>query len=217
MYEYVDPMLEEQDRITLVCTSHNPDYKLLDKMLASAVGFDEVIVHINGTLIKHNDLIYKFKDELSIPDAYNYLIKNYVKTQWVCCFCDDDYFYTDGLKKMIKEVHEGIVASVAHFKFHVSGYCPPQDLRAWWFGKEYDLSEKRQITPKLLSKHGRLPAGSFFRKRAWEMVSGFQGDKCHDWDLWQRMSAKGIEFKYFDYLVYNFVRRNNSAWIRQNR
>lgn len=217
-------MSEKKDRITLVCTSLNPDKTLLNKMLDSAWQFDEIVLNVDQQPFEYrndfgcsNKQIHRVfnKDHWSLPDAYNYMIEN-VKTEWVCCFCDDDYFYPEGLSKMIEEVREGIVAGVAHFKFHISGHVPPQDKRCWFGRKEYDLCEKQKITPRLLEKHNRLPAGSFFRKRAWEMVGGFQGDKCHDWDLWKRMAQKGIEFKYFDHLVYNHVRRENSAWCRQN-
>ena len=207
-------------KITLVCTSTGENLGLLEKMLDSTYKegclFDNLIVHINGKSIRSYNKFGIFEEKLSIPDAYNYLIKNIVDTEWVCCFCDDDYFYPEGLAKMIAEVHKGIDADVAHFKFHISGYCPPQDKRAWLWGKEYDLCERQPITPKLLEKHNRLPAGSFFRKSAWEKVGGFQGEKCHDWDLWKRMEKASCTFKYFDYLVYNHVRRQGSAWEKQN-
>ena len=195
-------MSEQQDKITLVCTTLGKNPELLQRMLDSAGGhFDDVIVHDgNGT---------------TISEAYNFCIKN-VKTQWVCCMPDDDYFYPEGLSKMIAEVKEGIVAGVAHFKFHVSGYTPPEDVRCWFGKTEYDLCEKKRITPKLLEKHGRLPAASFFRKAAWELAGGFTGTKEHDRNLWLNMAKAGVEFKYFDTLVYNFVRRDNSAWVKQN-
>jgi glycosyltransferase involved in cell wall biosynthesis len=208
------------EKITLVCTTHNPDLNLLENMLNSTYLdgclFDNLIVHWNGKCIRSYNKIGKFPYILSIPEAYNYLIKNVVDTEWVCCFCDDDYFYPEGLAKMIAEVHEGIVAGVAHYKFHISGHVPPEDKRCWFGRKEYDLCEQRPVTASYFKRHNRLPAGSFFRKRAWEMAGGFQGTKCHDWNLWKRMAEVGIEFKYFDYLVYNHVRRPNSAWIKQN-
>lgn len=194
----------ERDRITLVCTTLGNRPELLQRMLDSAIGFDVIVVHDNSKT-----------EHLSIPDAYNQLIEK-VNTQWVCCMCDDDYFYPEGLSKMIAEVHEGIVAGVAHFKYHISGYCPKEDKRAWILGKEYDLCERSPITPKLLRKHGRMPAASFFRKSAWELAGGFKGSFEHDRDLWIRMAEAGVHFKYFDHLVYNFVRRDKSAWIRQN-
>lgn len=208
------------EKITLVCTSHNPNYSLLEKMLDSVYLnrclFDDLIVHINGKSIRQNNITGSFTPILSIPESYNYLIKNIVKTEWVCCFSDDDYFYKENLSKITSQFYNKIDADVIHFKFHISGYVPPQDIRCWFGKKEYDLFEKNPITSKLLEKHNRLPAASFFRKSAWEKVGGFQGDKCHDWDLWKRMAAVGCKFKYFDYLVYNHVRRENSAWCRQN-
>ena len=209
--------MEERNKITLVCTSHNPNLELLNKMLHSAQGFDSVILHINGEYVRHDLVKYGIERKLSIPEAYNKFIEDFVYTEWVCCFCDDDYFYPEGLFKMIAEVHNGIDADVAHFKFHVSGHCPKEDYRAWLLGKEYDLWESRPITQKLLQSHNRLPAGSFFRKSAWEKAGGFQGSKFHDWDLWKRMALMNCKFKYFPHLVYNHVRRENSAWARQNK
>lgn len=193
-------------------------------MIDSAEGFDEILIHINGYNVRKygsdKELVshVEHKQNLSICRSYNALIEAWTDNEWICCFCDDDYFYPEGLSKIIYEIRRGNArdCEVAHFKFHISGYVPLQDKRCWFGKKEYDLCEKKEITPKLLEKHNRLPAGSFFRKRAWEMVGGFHGDKCHDWDLWKRMAQKGIEFKYFDYLVYNHVRRENSAWCRQN-
>ena len=206
------------EKITLVCTSHNPNLELLNKMLHSAQGFDSVILHINGEYVRHDLVKYGIERKLSIPEAYNKFIKDFVYTEWVCCFCDDDYFYPEGLTNMITEIKRGNARDydVAHFKFHISGYVPPQDKRCWFGRREYDLCEKKPITPKLLEKHNRMPAGSFFRKSAWEKVNGFQGDKFHDWDLWKRMSQAGCKFKYFDHVVYNMVRRPTGAWLRQN-
>ena len=218
--------MEEKDRITLVCTSTGENMSLLQKMLDSRYGksgdlFDENIIHLNGKVIRINGEHTQLPKLFNIPDAYNFIIGNFVKTQWVCCMPDDDHFYSQGLSKMIDEVHNGITAGVAHFRFTVSGHIPKQDIRGRSIklltGKsEYELCEKRKITPALLKKHGRLPAVSFFRKRAWEMVGGFSGEFEHDRILWTKMAKKGIEFKFFDYLVYNYVRRDNSAWIKQN-
>lgn len=222
--------MEEQDKITLICTSHNPDEKLLNRMLASAWQFDEIVLNVDQEALdsKHlcfcpNKQIARVinRDHWSIPEAYNWMIER-VETEWVCCMPDDDFFYSDGLMKMIKEVHEGITAGVAHFRFKVSGFMPKQDLRGRVLkvttGKsDYELCEKRPITPSLLKKHGRLPACSFFRKEAWRLAGGFSGEFEHDRTLWLKMAEAGVEFKYFDYLVYNYERRENSAWIKQRK
>lgn len=195
----------KMEKITLVCTSLNSNKRLLNKMIDSAKQFDCMLLHQTPP-----------QRYMSIKDAYNMLISN-AQTEWICAFPDDDYFYHDGLRQMIAEVHKGIDADVAHFKLTVSGYRPPQDLRAWLLGSEYELCERKPITAKLLEKHNRLPAGSFFRKSAWSKVGGFQGDKCHDHNLWLRMAQAGCKFKFYDHLVYNYVRRDNSAWIKQNK
>ena len=215
------------EKITLVCTSNGENPNLLLKMLDSAKGFDEMFVHHNGITIKHaikkiNEFdqlwdvsFMDYRNHLSIPDAYNMIIDK-VKTEWVCCFCDDDYFYPEGLTKMIAEIHKGCSAGIAHYKYRISGYRPPQDLRSWILGKTYNLCEKQYITEDLLRKHNRLPAGSFFRKDVWKAIGGFQGNKFHDHDFWLRAVKAGFTFKYHDHLVYEHVRRPNSAWVKQN-
>ena len=213
------------EKITLVCTTLGNNPELLQKMLNSSNGFDDIVIHVDKDGIAHNphtkekDFFY-YPRHLNIPDAYNLIIKEFVNTEWVCCMPDDDYFYPEGLAKMIAEVHKGIDADVAHFKMNVSGFTPKQDIRGRFyraFGKkEYELCERLPITPELLLKHGRMPAGSFFRKSAWEKVGGFKGEFEHDRNLWLRMAQAGCTFKYFDYLVYCYQRRDNSAWIRQN-
>lgn len=212
-----------KEKITLVCTSLGENPNLFSRMLHTAIEFDEIILHTNTrSIVRINHYEeHETPFHLPIPNAYNRIINSLVETEWICCFADDDYFYPDGLSKMIAEVHKGIDADVVHFKFRVSGYMPKEDVRGRIHRRltgqsEYILWEKNPVTPKLLKRHGRIPAASFFRKSAWEKVGGFQGDKFHDWDLWKRMAETGCKFKYFDNLVYNYVRRNKSAWIKQN-
>ena len=211
-----------QEKITLVCTSIRPNKAWLNRMIQSAKGFDKIFLHLmpvsNPFNIEGAHILRT--PYMPIPDAYNWVILS-VSTEWVCCFCDDDYFYPEGLSKMIAEVHKGIDADVAHFKFKISGYMPPQDRRGRLIqlltGKsEYVLCERGNVADQLAKGHNRLPAGSFFRKSAWGKVNGFQGDKCHDHDLWHRMAQAGCRFKYFDHVVYNYVRRDKSAWVKQN-
>lgn len=207
------------EKVTLICTSLNSNQKLLNKMLKSAGAFDEIMLHKDKDSIEF--LTHYDEDgidtpkHLEISDAYNLMIEN-AHTEWICCFCDDDYFYPKGLSKMIAEIRKGCYAGIAHYKYRISGYRPPQDLRSWVFGTTYDLCEKQYITERLLQKHNRLPAGSFFRKDVWKAIGGFKGNKCHDHNFWLRAAQFGFSFKYYDYLVYNHVRRRNSAWIKQN-
>lgn len=214
------------EKVTLVCTSLDRDSHLTCKMLKSAKGFDETIYHINGKgcsrINNERTIETYFYDKFNVPDAYNYLIGNFVTTEWICCFPDDDFFYPYGLENILHEVHQGIDADVAHFRFKVSGYLPKQDYRGRIFkaitGRaEYELCERKPITPELLKKHCRLPAGTFFRKSAWKKVGGFSGDFEHDRLLWIKMAEAGCTFKFFNHLVYEFYRREGSAWFRQQK
>jgi hypothetical protein len=71
------------------------------------------------------------------------------------------------------------------------------------------------ITEKQMLRDSYTPAGSFFRKSAWDKVGGMTGHIAHDWILWLKMIRSGFRFKYFEYIVYTYERRENSAWFRQ--
>lgn len=214
------------DKITLVCTSLNKDPELLKRMFDSANGFDFYVIHIDGNGISiHNKYKkkideYYFPARMNVQGSYNFLIKEFVKTEWVCCMPDDDYFLPIGLNEMLTQIHLGVKEDVAHYKIMVNGYLPKQDIRGRvlkLFGQhEYVLCERTNITPKLLKKHGRMPAGTFFRKTAWERGNYFQNIKENDRALWTAMAEAGCTFKFFDYLVYNYVRRPGSLWLRED-
>ena len=201
------------NKITLIVTSWNPNEALLNKMLQSAKGFDEVVLHIDSetekyphvdVLAMHDPLRLETYDQhLGVGDAYNLLI-NRTSTEWVCCMCDDDYFDAEGLAKAIALL-DTTSEDVIHFPVHVFGDCAPHVWGA------------NHVTKESLERNNRIPAASFFRKTAWEKAGGFKGDIYHDWVLWLRMLKAGCTFKYLDSCVYHFQLRQNSAAIRQQK
>jgi hypothetical protein len=227
--------------ITLCVTSLNPDENKLNKMLASAVGFEEILLHIDAGTKNYPDIDFKnagsrirmidHPEHLEIGPAYDMLVKE-VKTEWVCVFFDDDYFDVEGLRQMIQQVNNNPDCDIAHFQCTVGGYMPLVDRRglvfrffqnivAPYLKKKYLVLDIKyllgcqSVSVESLEKDNGLPAGSFFKKYVWEKVGGFKGRITHDWIFWLRSARMGFRFKYFDYVVYHYIRRQDSAWFKQ--
>ena len=195
-------------------TSLNPNEFKINRALQSAVGFDDIIFHIdfNTSLIpkiessKINPPFTEFyiKEHLGIGQAYNAMIKH-IESEWICCFCDDDFFDEKELAKLLVAIRAGDFADadIIHFKCHVSGNRP---YHPWGAAK---------IKQEWLEEGNIIPAASFFRKSAWVKVGGFRGEIYHDWILWLRALKAGCRFKYFDGCVYWFMMRPDSAAVRQ--
>ena len=201
------------NKVTLICTTWNPKPELLNKMLQSARGFDEIVLHVDIETKEypHVDVlklncplrIEDHNEHLDVGQAYNMLIER-TKTEWVCCMCDDDYFDKGELAAALEIVkNAGSEVDVMHFPVHVFG----------------DVAYHRWGTPEVLmeamKKSNQIPAGAFFRKSAWEKSGGFAGEVYHDWILWLKMLKAGCNFKYFDGCVYWFQVRPGSAASRQ--
>jgi hypothetical protein len=210
-------------------------------MLASAKGFAEILLHIDTDtkelpIINLKEVgsplrIVQAKRHLEIGPAYDMLCKE-VNTEWICAFCDDDYF-EDGLKNAITFVNNEPKAEIVHFKAAMTGFMPFKDKRALvykfiknviapflakkhlYLDIKYLFGYTQNITVKLLEKDNVLPAGSFFKKKVWEKVGGFKGRITHDWIFWLRAARMNFRFKYIDEVVYTFERRENSAWFKK--
>lgn len=231
------------EKISLVITSLNPDDKKLDRLLTSAKGFDEIIVHVDVNSINTFPNCLAFKDgvtkvfcpdHLKIEEAYNWIIKNHVKTTWVCLQPDDDYFEEEGLSDMLKAIRNGeaVDCDVCTFRTFVTGYAPWRDKGSvlaelinrccaplMRFGVEVKARRwygyKGNLTPESIAYQSNIPHGAFFRKSIWDKVGGMNGSIAHDWILWLKMARSGAMFKYFPFIVYVYERREGSAWFRQ--
>lgn len=235
------------DKITLVITSFNPNPILLNRLLKSAKGFDEIILHIDSASNPHliaecvnmqspSSLRYYYNPEhLRIEEAYNAMIKE-AQDGWICAFCDDDYFEEDGLLSMQTAIRVGDAkdCDIATFQTFVTGFAPWRDkgsilvecvnrfIAPLLMKKGVELKARRfygrsHVNAKTIEWQSNIPAGAFFRKSAWEKSGGFSGSIAHDWILWLKMARQGMVFKFFPYIVYTYERRENSAWFRQFR
>lgn len=232
------------EKVTLVITSLNPNCFKLQRLLRSAKGFDNIILHIDADTKKSilekcvnmqetiNIGYYCCIRHLRIEEAYNAMIKQ-VNTEWVCCMCDDDYF-EEGLAQMLSSIRSGVDCDVCTFQTYVTGFSPWRDkgsvlveainrISPLFAKKGIELKARRfygykkELTPEGIAYQSNIPAGAFFRKEAWEKVGGFSGSIAHDWILWLKMARAGVRFKYFPHIVYTYERRENSAWFRQFR
>lgn len=195
-------------------TTLNPDEFKLNRALQSATGFDEIALHIDpGTIkIPHIDLtkitppvnIISSESSLKVNQAYDLIISE-IQTDWICCFCDDDFFDAKALNTLIQSIRntDFLGADVVHFKVNVSGETP---YHTWGAG-DIDLPS--------MEKANMIPAGSFFRKSVWEKNGGFRGELYHDWIFWLRAIKNGCKFRFFDTCVYWFMMRQGSAAFRQ--
>lgn len=197
-------------------TSLNPDVFKLNRALQSAKGFDQIFLNIDPATkvfpkIEAGQLqIEPPPDFIDTPNtmlagqAYDFIIKQ-IESEWICCFCDDDFFDEKELSRLLTAIRAGDFADadVINFRVHVSGIKPYH---------QWGVPE-----PKLdaMQTSNHIPAGCFFRKSVWEKTGGFKGTLLFDWIFWLRALKAGCRFKYFDGPVYWFMMRKGSLAFRE--
>jgi len=202
-------------KISLAINSHNPRPDWLFECLDSAIGFDETILYcqcapdstyqaIEHYIDEHQDRnIVLVVDNVTrdIVDGFNLAIRS-TTGDWVCSFCDDDTFMTDNLKELIGDIKKGRFddADIVHYKVAVNG-------RAFWGSEHFNLSD--------LKISNQLPHGSFFRRRIFDELGGYEIECCTDWDFWLRAMSCDYRFRYFEKPVYDFRFGHASAFGRQ--
>lgn len=201
------------EKISLVVTALNPNEFKLNRMLQSAVGFDQIYFHLDKNskscptvpfIDGINLEVINYPEHLDIGEAYNRMISG-IDSEWFCCFPDDDFFDPKDLKALLDDIRAGKYADadVIHFKVHVSGIAPYHT----WGGVK--------VKQEMIEAQNWFPAGSFFRKSVWEKVGGFRGDLYHDWIFWLRAMKSGARFKFAEQVPYWFMMRKDSAAVRQ--
>ena len=121
------------NKVTLICTTWNPNAELLNKMLQSARGFDEIVLHIDCDTKNYPDIdggllncpfrLEVNHEHLGIGQAYNMLIER-TATEWICCMCDDDYFDKAELDVALTYLKNDVIKEdVLHFPVHVFRGC----------------------------------------------------------------------------------------------
>ena len=197
-------------KISLAINSKKPIKDWLDDCLMSAVVFDEIVLYLDGPLMEN---IPEFKvpvsvihdgQERSIIDGFNLAIR-VTSGDWVCSFCDDDYFLQPALSNLliaIKEHEFGNDADIIHFPVSVNG--------------QYSWGHRGDFTLHQILVENLIPHGSFIRRSAFDKLEGYRIDEGADWNLWIRAKKAGLIFKYFPEDVYFFRHgHDRSAFNKQ--
>ena len=164
------------NQITLCCTTHHPQVNLLLKMLDSAKGFDERIVHFN-----HNENIELPKDikiktlpqPVSAAWGYNSAIIQ-ASSRWICPMADDDFFHEENLKELLAWFRTtNIQEDIIYFPI----FCGNE--RQGW-------TEQHLLVPTFegLQQQNMLPFSCFYKKSLWEKVQGYDNLPFNDWGFW---------------------------------
>lgn len=202
------------ETISLAINSHKPVIHWFEKTLKTAVGFDEIVLYIQATNAETIEIIKSWNiDNLtilhdggirSIKDGFNYAISK-AKSDWVCSFCDDDWFIEEKLSRLLGEIRSGryINKDIIHFKVQTeNGFT--------WGADNFTIEGLRETN--------QIPHGSFIRKEFFDKIGGYKTDCGSDWNLWIRAMEAGARFENFEDSVYIFrTFSERSAYEKQLR
>lgn len=114
--------------------------------------------------------------------ARNRAIRECPEADYVVCLDADDMLHPDFLRHTIPAMteHVGMVYT-----------------RAFHFGARNQFVFNEQTNPNMQAQGNRMNSASLFRRKAWEMVGGYdvQTQGFEDWDLWLSMMDAGWEAK----------------------
>lgn len=198
-------------RVGLAINSHNPNLEWLQQCLRSAECFDEIVLYVQKVSDQEyyqilswdipNIKVFRGESEKNIVDGFNFAIRM-LQTDWVCSFCDDDYFIKENVGELCGRIKGGSYenADILHFQV---------ELNSGGLWGESNVSEEG------LRQSNMLPHGSFFRKRIFDELGGYRSEIATDWEFWLRASIVKARFIYFERVVYIFRLKNDGAFQRQ--
>ncbi len=191
----------ENEKVSLVIGTRNPNRQWLDEALASAEGlFDEVIVVDDGSDVPVEGATVRHEVNMGFYEARNTGCR-LAKGPWIASLDDDDLFIREHVG-VLKDVMGSFRADVIHFPCLLFG-----DQKGMW-GDRPDFS-------RILDAN-QIPSGSWFRKDVWERLRGFRFKAGEDWDFWARATKHGFRFKGFSLPVYMHRMRAGSmsaGWV----
>lgn len=174
--------------ISLAINSKNPRLDWFNQLLESAQGFDETLIFIDG-------------NGTSIKDGFNQIIKA-TRGDWVCSFCDDDFFHVEHLGELLSDIRGGKYdeVDVIHFPVYVG-----DNERCMQWGAIGTFSIEQ------IKEQNMIPHGCFFRREVFDKLEGYRVDCYADWNFWRRAKESGLRFKGFVKPVYFFRQSERSA------
>lgn len=92
-----------------------------------------------------------------------------------------------------------------------------------FFDQRKGLWKMNEVDIEEMVLNNQIDACACFRKSTWEALEGYDENMPYmgfeDWDLWLRMIAKGMEFKYVNAVFFDYRVRENSmitqAWSKR--
>lgn len=197
-------------KVSVVINSKDPNIEWLKQCLDSAHPFDEIVLYVDGmetsAALKEDRPDLKFIGDgksRSIVDGFNFAIDRSCG-DWICPFCDDDYFYRDNLLMLLDLVRANAYNDfdIIHFPVMVNGGY------RWGAEGEFSLQD--------IEAGNMIPHGSFIKRKAFDALHGYKIDEGADWNLWIRAKRAGFKFVAFRNPVYYFRHgHERSAFIKQ--
>lgn len=194
-------------KTSLVINSKNPKAVWLEQCIESAQAFDEIVLYIDGE--KYSSLSNRSKvvfvgdgKERNIGQGLNYAIAQ-ATGNWICPFCDDDYFHKDALDKLIHNLKLGL------YNTHdiVHGTVSLDNGGTWGSSK---------VSLEAILASNLVPFGSFYKREVFERLKGYSETvgAYNDWNFWIRAAKENFKFKFFDMPLYHFRQGHESATVR---
>lgn len=182
--------------ISLCCTTKNTNRELLQQMIHSAVGFDEIVLHFNETMIDFNNPKIKYFDNTSsftAAEGYNFCVQN-AKSEWICCMGNDDHFDIPNLERLLLWFKNAKLDDIDIIQFPMwVGNENVNDWNVWGLElASYDELRKRNM----------ITFASFYRKSLWKKIGGYDNLPFNDWKYWLKALKNNAKIYYWPYPIY---------------
>jgi len=187
--------------VGLAINSHNPDAFYLRDCLMTGSAFDQIYLYVQSYSPEADDIIEDIKDlsnnltvergevNVDVVTGFNKAAGS-LHNDWICPFCDDDFFLTPHLRTILGMLRHGVFDS-----YDVVHYQVQTDAMTNW-GSAMDFER--------LKRENHLPHGSMIKADAFHAIGGYRSLISSDWELWLRMAQAGYNFHFIDLPVYHF-------------
>jgi glycosyltransferase involved in cell wall biosynthesis len=197
--------------VSIAIATFNPVKEWLQRALDSCAGVDEIILCNDGSA--HFDSAeYRFPagvranvlhNEKNVGSFKSYTIAVSRTTgEWISTPGDDDYFDAAAFPPLLARL-KVTEADIVYYPCRT-------------FGKsETIMGRHPTITYRMLRKRNRIYGGSFFRRRVWDFLEGYQLESSADWDFWLRAYKSGFVFEYFPLVCGHYRITDRSMFEQQ--
>ena len=180
---------------SVVIPTYNPVKEWFQECLNSCAGVDEIVIGNDASKI-YDPAEYKYPEGVETRFIHgeknvgpfkmlNRIIPE-AKGEWISTQADDDSYDKRKFPRLLNFIR-GVPEDV-------DVVCYPCS----YFGKRMQLYGQCGIPNfETIYKANNIYGSSFFRKRVFERLGGFQLTVAGDWDFWLRALKSGFKFAYF--------------------